>query len=62
MGVLIMNIANNKLYLARNKEGFLCAYDKDTKKCVDVIIGTGENLSEQQRQAMLGVPDPKATK
>lgn len=58
MEVLIMN-TNNNLYLARNQEGFLCAYDKDTHKCVDVIISTGENLSEKQRKAMLGVIDPK---
>lgn len=54
-----MSTTKNNRYLARNEEGFLCAYDSETKKCVDVIIGTGENVSNEKIKTMLGKIDPK---
>ena len=52
----------NKLYLARNEEGFLCAYDKETHKCVGIIVGTGEQLSDEKKKEILGTLDPKIIK
>lgn len=51
----------NDFYLARNKDGYVCSYDKDTHKCRGVIVATGDNVEyvRQHEKEWLGQIDPK---
>ncbi|MEE1049769.1 MAG: hypothetical protein U0M60_20405 [Clostridia bacterium] len=51
---------NSKIYLAYNKDGFLCAFDSNTHKCIGIITATGDKLlSKEEEKAIIGTLDPK---
>ena len=66
MEVTIMSTNQNKkpnvdFYFARNKDGYMCSYDKLTHKCRGVIVSTGDNVEyiQQHRKEWIGQIDPK---
>ena len=55
-----MSVEKQKIYTARNKEGYLCCYDVDTHKCVGVMDSTGDTpLTLEKRKTFIGQVDPK---
>ena len=50
----------NNFYLSPNRDGYLCAYDNITHKCIDVIESTGDiRLTKEQKEKYLNEVDPK---
>lgn len=55
-----MSYSKSQLYTARNKDGYLCCYDKETHLCVGVMDSTGDMpLTEEKLKEYLGQTDPK---
>ena len=53
--------ANNKnFYLGRNDDGFICTYDAETHRCVDVMISTGDDIElyKTRHDEYIGQLDP----
>ena len=50
-----------EVYIARNKDGWLCGYDVKTHRCIDVILATGDNIEiyKRNKSKWLGEIDPK---
>ena len=58
MGEISMSKRN--FYFASNKDGYTCAFDSVTHKCIDIIESTGDiPLSLEQRKKYLGEIDPQ---
>ena len=55
---------NKKIYMAKNKDGYLCGFDADTHKCIDVPLCTGCDVDyiKQHEKEWLGQLDPKYKK
>lgn len=53
--------ASKDFYFARNKDGYVCAYDSKTHKCVDIIVSTGDDIDyyEQHKEEWIGQVDPE---
>ena len=47
-------------YFARNKDGFLCSYDKKTHRCIGVMLSTGDNIEiyNKHHDSYIGQLDP----
>lgn len=55
-----MSAEKRNFYFARNKDGYVCAYDKNTHKCIGVMESTGDiPLSEEKRKEYSAQLDPK---
>ena len=53
--------AKTETYMARNKDGFVCSYDKSTHRCVGVILSMGDDveLYREKHDEYIGQLDPK---
>lgn len=58
---MTLNINQNNRYLARNAEGYLCAYDTKTHRCLEATISMGDNVDYilKHEQEWIGTLDPK---
>ncbi len=54
-----MSINNKKIY-TKVVKGYLCAYDNNTKTCIDVMLATGMNIKKWEafKDKMVGSLDP----
>lgn len=34
----------SRVYIARNKVGWICGYDRETHRCIDAILSTGDDI------------------
>lgn len=48
-------------YTSVNKNGYLCAYDSATHKCISIMLATGMNIERynQECKRFIGKIDPQ---
>ncbi|MGN0454609.1 MAG: hypothetical protein ACI4G1_05485 [Ruminococcus sp.] len=59
-----MSTQKNNFYTSVNQNGYLCAYDCATHKCISIMLATGMDIERynQECKRCIGKIDPKHKK